>query len=507
VTPKGVREFNVVIKNLQDVKTLFGYCYPSTYRAGMTNLATHLFYSILNDREDTSCERYFRYGTFSSSHSVESRRPLKSNHLIGFSLSYEEDILHVLQMLEKGEIPAYSENRKDDDPIVIMGGPVVSANPEPYADFVDGFVIGEGDEVIQDILNVFHECESRNQILSEISRIEGVYVPQKDQSSVMRLIISDLDAIYHATRQIVPDVPEGDELEPVFGKSFLTELTRGCGHSCKFCLVGHICRPRRTRSFDKVTEIIEAGLEETPVSKVSLIGSSLGDMDRLEDVAEWIVTKGLQFSAPSLRADSVSSRLLKHLADGGQRTITIAPETGSNEFRREIGKGLDDADIERAVELAAELSFYSAKLYYIVGLPGETEQDVEDIAILTKKLAKKYRIRVTASVNPFIPKAHTRFEREGQPTLEDMRKRLKTVEKSLHNTPRVTFESLDPRHARIQAALSLGDSSISRVIHLASNYGGLSGWRRAEKESGVEFFSIAHDQERLQDNLPWSFIS
>ncbi|MGY5853292.1 MAG: B12-binding domain-containing radical SAM protein [Candidatus Thorarchaeota archaeon] len=501
-----VKEHNAIIKDMRTVDVIFGYCYPSTYRAGMTSLATHLFYSALNSRNDTSCERYFRYDVPDPGRSVETGRLLQDNHIVGFSLTYEEDILHVVQMLEKGKIPVLINQRSVKDPIVIAGGPVVSANPEPYVDFIDAFVIGEGDLVIHDLVSTVKESESRSHALTQFAEIPGVYVPSLEQSSVSRLIMVDLDEIFHPTVQIVPDVPKGAHREPVFGKSFLTEVTRGCGHSCKFCLTGHICRPRRVRSLEKIIDILDTGLERTPVGKVSLIGSSLGDHDRLEDIAEFVVSRNLELSVPSLRADSVTDNLLAVLVKGGQRTLTIAPETGSPELRRNMGKGLEDSDIEDAVKRAAEAGLFSVKLYYIVGLPDETESDVRAIAGLTKKLAKLAKIRITASVNPFIPKANTRLERNGQLPIEELRRRLKIINSELRNVPRVTVESLDPRNARIQAALSLGDRSIGKVIRIAASQGGLSGWRRAEKETGVSFFSIANDTERIAGKLPWSFL-
>jgi radical SAM superfamily enzyme YgiQ (UPF0313 family) len=318
--------------------------------------------------------------------------------------------------------------------------------------------------------------------------------------------MDDLDAVFHPTSQIIPDVPEGSKLEPVFGKSFLVEVTRGCGHSCKFCLVGHICRPRRVRSLDVLKEIIEIGLQETPARKVSLIGSSLGDMDKLEEFASWVVKQGNQLSAPSLRADTVTPSLLKSLVKGGQRTLTIAPESGSPELRKTMGKGLDDSDVEGAVLQAANAGYKAVKLYFIFGLPGESDDDVRAIAKMTSHLASISGMKVTASVNPFVPKAHTRWQREAQPSIEELRRRLKLIETELHNKPRVTLEGSDPRGARIQAALSLGDRSLGKVIREASLHGGLGGWRRAEKATNIPFFTVANDRERLQDALPWSFI-
>lgn len=502
----SIREFNVVRKDVRKVKVLFGYAYPSTYRTGMTSLATHLFYSILNSREDTSCERYFRYDVSSPCHSVDSGRPLKENHVVGFSLTYEEDIVNLIQMLELGGVPALAAERSESDPIVLVGGPVPSSNPEPYVDFVDAFAIGEGDNVIHEIVDSIAQTSSREEALEQMAQKDGLYVPKAMQSELHRLMISDLDAVYHPTAQIVPDVPDGDRLEPVFGKSLLVEATRGCGHSCKFCLVGHICRPWRTRSLNRLQDIISRGLAETPVHKVSLISASLGSAEGFEELAAWIVDQGCQLSVPSLRADSVSKDFLSSLAKGEQRTLTIAPETGSPELRRSTGKALSDEDIEHTVQLAAESGFNALKLYFIIGLPEENEQDVAAIPSLVSRLSKLATMRITVSINPFVPKAQTEWEREPQAPIEAIRSRIRIVEKGLHGVPRVYVEHLDPRDARIQAALSIGDRSLGKAILVAARHGGYGGWRRAERETGIPVLSIASDQSRLQGDLPWAFI-
>lgn len=506
MSPKTLKEFNTVKKDSSSVDVLFGYCYPSTYRAGMTGLALHIFYAMLNSREDTSCERYFRYDTQSPALSVESGKPMRDNHIIGFSLTYEEDIINLVQMLEYGDIPVLAKDRTNDNPIVIVGGPVVTANPEPFVDFVDAFVIGEGDQVIHDIVDTVIAESSRTDVLSQIAELKGVYVPTIPKSHVDRNIILDLDSLDYPVAQIVPDVSEGSRLEPVFGKSFLLEVTRGCGHSCRFCLIGHVCQPRRTRSLDRLKELVRVGIENTPVSKVSMIGSSLGDLDGLENLVCWTVDQGHDVSVPSLRADSVSKPLLDCLVKSGQRTLTIAPETGSPRLRKSIGKGLKDSDIEDAVELAVRSGYNALKLYFIIGLPGETDDDITDSIDMIVRLAKTSGLRVTASVNPFIPKAQTRWEREPQPSLDELRRRLKLVEKGVKEGSKATIESLDPRHARIQAALSVGDRSLGKVIRSAAQYGGLGGWRRAEKETGISFLSLANDVERLQNELPWTFL-
>ena len=503
---EAFREHNTILKDSRKVNQLFGLCYPSTYRAGMSGLAIHLFYSALNNREDTSCERYFRYDTKSPAMSLESGRPLLNNHVVGFSLTYEEDILGLVQMLELGKIPQRVDDREFDDPIVLVGGPAVSANPEPYVDFVDAFVIGEGDLVIHEIVNNIATAKSRKDALENLADIDGVYVPAVPQDSVSRLIMPDLDELFHPVAQVIADVKDGSTLKPVFGASLLVEVSRGCGHSCKFCLVGHICRPRRVRSIRKLQSIIEEGLEATPVRKISLIASSLGDLDNLEELASWIIEKDLQLSTPSLRADRVTPNLLKILKMGGQKTLTIAPETGSSELRRKMGKGLTDEAIFDAAQAAKDTGFKSIKAYFIIGLPDETDEDVLALGEMVKQIAEQTGLRTIASVNPFIPKAHTRWEREAQPSLEKLRARIKLVEKSLHNVPRTIVETLDPRSARIQASLSIGDRSLGAVIMVAAEYGGFGGWRRAEKETGVKFFEIANDKDRLAGNLPWKFI-
>ena len=439
-------------------------------------------------------------------HSVESNRPLRNNHIIGFTLSYEENILALVQTLEKGGIPLLADQRDENDPIVLVGGPVVSANPEPFVDFVDAFVIGEGDLVIHDIIDVTTASSSRIDSIHGLAQVEGVYVPMVKPSTVKHLIIPDLNQLQYPVAQIIPEVPEGSKLDPVFGKSFLLEVARGCGHSCKFCLIGHICRPRRIRSLNCLKGLVEKGLEQTPVSKISLIASSLGEKDGIDDLVSWIVDQGVRLSVPSLRADSVTENILKVIVEAGQRTLTIAPETGSSELRDTLGKGLSDEAIYTAADTAAKYGSKALKLYFIIGLPNESDEDILAITQMVRKIAQATGLRVTASVNPYVPKAHTRWERNAQEPIEILREKMKMVGKGLRNVPRVITEILDPRFARIQAVLSIGDRSLGKVIRKAAEYGGLGGWRRAEKETGTPFFSLANDGDRLKGDLPWSFI-
>ena len=229
-------------------------------------------------------------------------------------------------------------------------------------------------------------------------------------------------------------------------------------------------------------------------------------MDRLEDLVCWIVDQNVDVSVPSLRADSVTPNLLECLVKSGQRTLTIAPETGSSRLRKIMGKGLDDNDIDNAVRLAEAAGYSSLKLYFIIGLPGETDSDVEDTATMIRNIAEHSTMRITASVNPFVPKAQTRWQQEPQPDIEVLRNKIKQIEEKLKNVPRVTLETLDLRGARVQAALSIGDRSLGKVIQAAATYGGYGGWRRAEKESGISFLTLANDTEHLSKGFPWAYL-
>jgi radical SAM superfamily enzyme YgiQ (UPF0313 family) len=258
---------------------------------------------------------------------------------------------------------------------------------------------------------------------------------------------------------------------------------------------------------DRLEQIIRDGISFTLVRKVSLIGSSLGDMDRLHELAGWLLAQGLKMSISSLRADSVTEDLLRVLVSAGQRTLTVAPETGTERLRQQMGKGLSDQDIENAVCLASSAGFKSIKLYFIIGLPGENDSDVLGIAKMVKRFALQTRMKITASVNPFVPKAGTSFEREVQLSVEELRRRTRAIQRALKGVPRVEVESLDPRIARIQASLSIGHRGIGPVIKAASFYGGLGGWRRAERETGIPFHDIAEDDSGRSGVLPWSFLS
>ncbi|MEM2142634.1 MAG: radical SAM protein, partial [Candidatus Thorarchaeota archaeon] len=358
-----------------------------------------------------------------------------------------------------------------------------------------------------EILDAGQDVRDRLGFLEALSDIAGVYVPAKEPTSISRRIVPELDLAFHPTSQIVPIVPDGDVHEPILGKSFLIEVNRGCGHACAFCVVGHICRPRRVRSLKRQLEICEDGLKRTPVGKVAFIGSSVGAVDGLAEIGSMLVHRGVRISVPSLRADSITEELLRTLVEGGQKTLTIAPEVGGQELRYRIRKRISNETFYDVVALASRVGMKFLKAYFIFGLPEESLDDVHEIGRMIARFREIGRMRVTVSLNPFIPKAGTEFERKPQLSLDVLRERMSIVRKSLKHLPGVELEILDPRLARIQAALSVGDRRLGPLIRLAAKYGGLGGWRRAERETGIPFNEIVTGPRRQEDPLPWAFIS
>jgi len=295
----------------------------------------------------------------------------------------------------------------------------------------------------------------------------------------------------------------------VFGKAFAIETVRGCSRSCRFCLLRHISQPKRERSLEKVESIIEEGIRYTPVRRVSLIGASIFDYSFLEDVCEFIVSRGLELVLPSIRPESVTERLANLLVRGKQRTVTIAPDAASPHAQKITNKKMEEAVIIDAVKILLRCGVNRLKLYFVIGLPGENADDIIAIADMSKKIANiGYGPKaIHLSINPLIPKPHTPFQWERTPSVTYVRQSLKMLEKRLKGYNRFVIDSLDPRHAQIQAFLSLGGREIGKVIELAARYGGgLGAWRRSLKECRVSLESYTQ-AKNIEESLPWDKIN
>jgi radical SAM superfamily enzyme YgiQ (UPF0313 family) len=502
-------ESNLIKKDLRKVKVKFAICYPGPYRVAMSCLAVHAIYSMLNSRRDVACERAFFQASPSGERTIESNMPLQKMDVLGFSLQYEIDYVNLLRMLVNSHIPPLSKNRNEGDPLIIAGGPCATGNPEPLSDFIDLFAIGESESILPKLVDRLAETKNPRAHLSDLLEVDGLYIPSLSQDSVRRVWLKDLDAAPYPVDQVIPHVDEKSRMSPVFGKTFLAEVTRGCGHGCRFCYIGYIGRPYRERSIGKMEDIIERGIKHTGVSKVSLIGSGLSDYSHLIDLCGWIVDdQKLNLSLSSMRADSPSQELLGILARGGERTLTIAPETGSEALRRSLNKKITDEDIICCAENALEAGLRNIKLYFMVGLPGEREEDIQSLSNLVKRIAKLgYPPRsIRLSITPFVPKPHTPFQWFPQLPLPSLESKIRTVRSILGVEMKVDVEAIDLRWARIEAILSMADRTIGKTLMSVADAGGTIGaWKRALTKFGVPSSSVESILS-TQSKLPWDKI-
>lgn len=499
-------ELNVIKKNWREVDLKVALCYPNVYRVGMTGMTIRLLYALLNSRGDVACERFFMPTRDEALQSLESNRPLKDFDIIAFTLQYEQDYVNVMHMLLESEVPLRREDRTSKDPLVIAGGPCATENPEPLADYIDLFTIGDAEVVLDPLIDRVEELTPTKKV-EEFADLKGIYVSAVSNPAD-RAWIEDLNKAPCPVAQQIPLVDQRSPYMPIFGKTFAIETVRGCNRCCRFCLIGYIGRPKRERSLAKIEEILDEGIRYTPVKKVSLIGSGLSDHSKLEDLLESIVSRGIGISIPSIRPEAVTERLAKFLARGRQRRISLAPDGATPQMRLAINKIVDDEQIIEAAKTLLQNGIRRIKLYFVIGLPGETPDEIEAIARLSNRIADLgYATQsVHLSVNPLIPKPHTPFQWEAFASISYIRKCLRLLKKKLKGDRRFRISRLDPRHAQIQALLSLGDREIGKTVELAARHGGgLGAWRRALKESNVSLEKYTQRKE-VSEPLPWDHI-
>ncbi len=484
--------------------------YPSFYRVGVSSLSIHMLYNLLNSMDDVLCERAFydsRLHPSAPPVSIESRRRLKNFNIIFFSVHYELDYRNIVEMLIQSSIPPLNKDRGVEDPIVVIGGPPVTANPEPLADIADVIVIGEMEHVLPLIVEA--AFYGKKACLEMISHKRGIYCPSIDPNGyVSRFWLSqdDFSRGFHPVIQVQSDQ---EEYYPIYGRSLLVEVTRGCGYWCRFCLLGYNFLPPRHRDFEYLKSLIDTGLKENDVNKVVLISSSLLSHPKAEELLEWL-TQDIKvgFSAPSIRLDTLDKENLQLLRKGGQRTLTIAPEAGTDNLRTILGKNFENSLVVDVAKNASEAGFRNIKLYFIIGSPWESKRDLEAIVELTRTVmlagfSSASAVRV--SINPLIPKAHTPMQWVPMLDLKELRNRLSYVSSALSRAG-IRVEYLDPRLAVIQAVLSLGDRSLSEtIVYWAMYGGGLGGWRRALKRANVALKRI-FDWRSIEEALPWDHI-
>jgi radical SAM superfamily enzyme YgiQ (UPF0313 family) len=470
-------ERNAVIKDPRN-KLRVALVYPNLYKIGMSNLGYQLLYDLLNSREDIYCERFF----MDFDRSLETNASLRDFDVIAFSWQFELDALNVLRILHRNGLPIRREAR---DHLVIAGGPC-AVNPYPMRNFVDLFYIGEAEVNLLPLLDAWMAVKSKDG-LEELT-LKGVYVSEED-NPVERVYLKDLDS-YHPTAQIMSP-------GAAFGESFLLEASRGCAMGCRFCMGGFIFRPRRERNLARLMEITEDGIKACNPEKIAVLGASISDYTKAEELCQYLLEKGLQISIPSLRADSLSRGMVQALARSGQRSLTLAPES-SQRLRCAAKKGITDAEVLNAANLAFDSGIERVKLYFMLGLPGETEEDIREIVNLVRSI----KGRVKLSVNPFVPKPHTPYQWVKFANQRVLKERMKLLKKELKNC---TFE--DPKESFLQATIARGDEALGRILGRALEHGfGLGAFRRAFKEEGVDFHHYVREREPGEP-LPWDKIN
>jgi radical SAM superfamily enzyme YgiQ (UPF0313 family) len=449
-------EHNVVVKDPRKVEVRFASCYPNLYRSAMSSLGFHLIYDFLNNREEVYAERV----VYPHGKSLETNSVLRDFDIVGFSLQYEQDYPLVLEMMRKGGLSVRKEGRTSEDPLIIAGGPCASSNPLPMSPFIDLFIVGDGEAILPGFLEKYQELDNPLREIDVFCEVEGVWVPG---NPVKMALIKDMEDAWRPVRQVVPET-KNQQYIPAFGRAFLLEVSRGCARGCRFCMAGCLYRPRRELGLEKLLETAEKGRTATGLDKVALIGAAVSDHSRIEVLCQELLERGFQVTTPSLRIESLSTNLLESLKQSGLRTVTIAPES-TWRLRKVVNKPITDDDIHNAIETAINLSL-NVKLYFLVGLPTETQEDLEDLVNLVKDLesmaSRKNSIRI--SVNPFIPKPHTPFQWAGF-KLEDIKSKLRYLKKHVQNRH---FKAESPKNSLIQYVLSMGDSNLGDIIEKSS---------------------------------------
>ncbi|MFC1847002.1 radical SAM protein [Chloroflexota bacterium] len=473
--------------------------YPNSYYIGMSNLGVHTVYSLLNNYSDIVCERVFLDNE--SLHSLESRRPLADFDVIALSISYELDYFNVVSILKESGIPLYAADRNDSHPLVVAGGACITANPMPLAPFFDCLCIGEAEKIIPSLLETICRGDiGRQGRLAELAKLPGVYAPQHcGGAPVVRQWLHNLDNFMAASVVLTPDTE--------LGNLYLLEVERGCNWGCRFCLVSSVFCPLRYHSIGHLLEKAEEGLKHR--QRIGLVGPAVSAHPQIEELLHKLTQMGAAFSLSSLRVSPLSDRLLDEVVKGGARTLTLAPEAGSQRLRDVINKRITQEDILRAVSGAAAKGIRQLKLYFMIGLPTETDDDIRQLIELVlecKDAVDKAGggCRLVINASPFIPKPWTPFQWLPMAEIPVLNRRLDMLKKGLAARG-VKVKSESPAWSHVQGALARGDTKIAAVLVNLEDVS-LAGWRKAleKQQLNADYYTL--ERRDTAQKLPWYII-
>ncbi|PLV59468.1 TIGR03960 family B12-binding radical SAM protein [Thermotoga sp. KOL6] len=527
------KEINCVIKDPGEVSLRMALVFPDTYEIGTSNYGLEVLYHILNNQPDVWAERsYLPWVDMIEKmkekgvplYTMESYTPLYQMDAVGISLEYELSYTNVVEVLKLSKIPLFFWERKKEDPIVLGGGPC-SSNPEPVYGLFDAILIGDGEEAILEIVQVLKETkgEKRDTILKELSKIEGVYVPafykQKEQKivpispdfpeKIRRRIVRNLDDQPVPIKKILPNT------ESVHDRAVI-EIARGCTRGCRFCHASIFYRPVRERSLDNILRNVEAMLKHTGYEEVSLLSLSTMDHSQIGEIVSELLNryseKKIAISIPSTRMDRFGVEVASKIASVRKTGLTFAPEAATQRLRNIINKNIEEHDIVSTLEAAKKAGWRRVKLYFMIGLPGESEKDLEEMVYLLQKVKRMGFKEVTASVSVFVPKPHTPFQFVRQITPEEAEERFRVIKKA-KRVAKISYH--DPRMSFLEGIFSRGDRNLLNLIVRANELGALFDewseqfnfdvWLKAFDITGVDPMHYLRER-KLEEGLPWDHI-
>ena len=546
-------EMNSVIKDKNKVNIRFAFCFPDVYEVGMSHLGMKILYSLFNQKEDIWCERVFAPWTDMEAlmrekhiplYALESGDPLTEFDFIGFTLQYELSYTNILNMLQLGGIPVKSCDRKELKNIVCAGGPC-ACNPEPIADFIDLFFIGEGEEVDLEVMELYRECrrngDSKHYFLIKAAQIKGVYVPSlynveynedftvksvtptfNAPEKVEKRLMMDMDKSYYPENFVVPMIE-------IIHDRAMEEIFRGCIRGCRFCQAGFLYRPVREKSVDVINRQCHMLCNNTGYDEVSLSSLSSSDYTRigelLTELNDWAKTEKVSISLPSLRVDGFSDEIISKIKTVRKSGLTFAPEAGTQRMRDVINKNVLEDELMATCSKAFNGGWSKVKLYFMIGLPTETTEDIVGIAELGQKVVNTFYkcenrpkgkgVSVTLSTSSFVPKPFTPFQWEPQDTEESLKEKQRTIKESI-KTKKITYNYHDSSTSFLEAVFARGDRRLCRVMELALERGfhfdgwgecfDLDKWLELFRECGISPEFYANRRRSFDEVLPWDHI-